>query len=205
MRPKWLVNSSVSIFVSSRLSVRLALCLQEAGRLPPSAGCWRLSPDESARLEVCLHVHPRVLPLPGGERPCQNQKAIIDSFHYWLLIPFLHSIQVWWLKTQYDTPFSTENLHFVCFLRGATMEKIKYLMRVAVMRHVNVNAQCGALVSMWVYTGGIYGCLCALTGQLVLRISTFHWDYTSALIPVSNIENLWTNFIRMLRAWLCDY
>lgn len=47
--------------------------------MPSSAGCRGLSPDEGARLEVCVHVYPGVLPLPGGERPGQNQEAAIDS------------------------------------------------------------------------------------------------------------------------------
>lgn len=64
------------------LSVRLALCPQEAGRLPPSAGPRRPGEDEWARLEVRLHVHPRVLPLPGGERPGQNKKAILGTFRW---------------------------------------------------------------------------------------------------------------------------
>lgn len=74
------------------LSVMLHLCVQEDGRLPPTAGPWRLSPDERARLEVCLHIHPRVLPLSGGERPGQNQEATIGAFHDWPLIQYLHSI-----------------------------------------------------------------------------------------------------------------
>lgn len=41
-----------------------------------------------------------------------------------------------------------------------------------------------------------YGCLCALSGQLALRISAFHSDYTSALIPVGTVENLGTSFYR---------
>lgn len=35
---------------------------------------------------------------------------------------------------------------------------------------------------------GTYGCLCALSGHLAPRISTFHSDYTSAIIPVGAIK-----------------
>lgn len=55
------------------------MCPQEAGRLPPAVGPRRPGADERARLEVCLHVHPRVLPLPGGERPGQDQKEVIGT------------------------------------------------------------------------------------------------------------------------------
>ena len=78
MRAGW-PHGSVSHFLSSRLIA--ALCLQEAGRLPPSARPRRLSPDERARLEVRVHVHPGVLPLPGGERPGQDQEAAVVGCH----------------------------------------------------------------------------------------------------------------------------
>lgn len=57
------------------------MCPQEAGRLPPAVGPRRPGADERARLEVCLHVHPGVLPLPGGERPGQDQKEIIGTLN----------------------------------------------------------------------------------------------------------------------------
>lgn len=55
------------------------MCPQEAGRLPPAVGPRRPGADERARLEVCLHLHPGVLPQPGGERPGQDQKEIIGT------------------------------------------------------------------------------------------------------------------------------
>lgn len=61
------------------LSPFLSVCLQEAGRLSPPAGRRRLGPHARARLEVCVHLHPGVLPLPGGERPGQNQEEAIGS------------------------------------------------------------------------------------------------------------------------------
>lgn len=57
------------------------MCPQEAGRLSPTLGPRRPGADERARLEVCLHVHPRVLPLPGGERPGQDQEEIIGTLN----------------------------------------------------------------------------------------------------------------------------
>lgn len=60
---------------------------------------------------------------------------------------------------------------FVCFLSGAMMERGVWL-----MDHVNVNAWCVAFVSMWVCVRRdlLVFTVCALTGQLVLRISTFY-------------------------------
>lgn len=52
--------------------------LQEVGRVPPFAGRWWPGPDERAGLEVCLHLHPGVLPLPGGERPGQDQEKALN-------------------------------------------------------------------------------------------------------------------------------
>lgn len=53
---------------------------------------------------------------------------------------------------------------------------------------VKINAQHVTLVSLCLLAEA-YGCLCAFCGQLLQRISIFHWDYTSALIPVGAIEN----------------
>lgn len=104
----------------------LSLCVQEAGRLPPSAGRWRFSPDERARLEVCVHIHPGVLPLPGGERPGQNQEANLDStFSNW------HVILICTHKIQYHALFSSTYLHVFCYLRFAIREKVKSVIRPA--------------------------------------------------------------------------
>ncbi|MEE6510779.1 hypothetical protein FKM82_030945 [Ascaphus truei] len=49
---------------------------EEARRLSTVARRGGYGPYEGAGLEVCLHVHPGVLPLPGAERDGKNQKVL---------------------------------------------------------------------------------------------------------------------------------
>lgn len=58
----------------------VCLCAQDTRRLPSAAGRRRLDANARARLEMRVHVYPRVLPLSGGERPCQDQKE--DAIMY---------------------------------------------------------------------------------------------------------------------------
>lgn len=68
----WIINNKVTLHLHcfSQVIFHWHLhFLQEVGRLPPSAGCRWLSPDEWARLEMRVHIYPGVLPLSGGKRP----------------------------------------------------------------------------------------------------------------------------------------
>lgn len=56
------------------------VCAQDTRWLPSAAGRRRLDANARARLEMRVHVYPRVLPLSGGERPCQDQKE--DAIMY---------------------------------------------------------------------------------------------------------------------------
>lgn len=152
------------------LSVRLALCPQEAGRLPPSAGPRRPGADERARLEMRLHVHPRVLPLPGGERPGQNKEAIIGT-SLWFRTRVRPCRNVSCGQNQTLGTF----LNVGNFLRQKNGMKGTCKCKRSIQQTIGVMA-----VTYW--------CLCALSGHLAPRISAFHWDYTSAIIPVRAIK-----------------
>lgn len=141
----------VPLFVSSRLSVTLALCLQEAGRLPPSAGRWWLSPDERAGLEVCVHLHPGVLPLPGGERHGQNQKATVGSEKsenlswlaviFFLFTTYTHISMSWGQRDNIMHLFQLY-IYMLPVILGSPLRGGLNVWCVWPMHHVNVNAQC---------------------------------------------------------------
>lgn len=144
----------MSVFVWSHLSVTLtvSLRLQEAGWLPSSAGPRWLSPDERARLEVCVHLHPGVLPLPGGERPGQNQKTTIDSFCDWLWFKFLQlphtCTQAEVIKIISCSFFNW--IYTVCLWSVAVKEGIKYLMCLADTSCVRKCTMCSTCICLFV-------------------------------------------------------
>lgn len=130
----------------------LCLCLQEAGRLPPSAGCRWFSPDERARLEVCVHIHPGVLPLPRGERPGQNQKA---------------NINLWEVKSWISTHYWFQVFKFIYTLHNQT---VPFTCIILLMKHVNVNILIAAQLS--------FGCAYDYQRNCSPKLQTQHqWIY----------------------------
>lgn len=94
---------------------------------------------------------------------------------------------------QKHAPFSFQLFPFLCV--SLALRSRGCFQCVWSMHPENVNVQGKALGCVLAVT---YGCSHALGGQLALRISTFHWDYTSALIPGRASENQATNVVWLL-------